>query len=332
VAFVPLDEVNGEPHPERIVHASRRSPVKVKLAPGNYLVVAALENHGFHEVYRHVPKPAEQFRGTYAHQRWNRVSDRMIQLQTIRIPRDAEAGMVLFDAADDFQMGESNSSRTPAHHRRIPAFYLDPAEFTLADLKHYADATQGPPHYPAELRGNLPPDTYSAAYVTYDEALYWAEAAGKRLPDEAEFEYAATACGTRRFPWGDEVGQEADAHPTHGPVRVPAFDRLNTNPPVYGLGSNVAEWTTSWFSPYDRALQGESAAVAADQRVVRGGLLSADRVLTPAECRNPRARQGKNRRTFAEGIGFRCARSAKPRFSPTDFVTVLQGPGSHEVR
>src|SRR5206468_3757283 len=129
------------------------------------------------------------------------------------------------------------------HRRRVPAFYLDPTEVTVRD---YCRVTQGF-RYPEGAP--MPPD-HPVTFVSWLDAVSYAEEVGKRLPDEAEYDLAATAGGRRRFPWGDTSppagGWEV------GPVGTPAYDRLRLDgqPAVLGLFSNAAEWTGSWFAPY----------------------------------------------------------------------------------
>jgi hypothetical protein len=62
IVFVPLNDRTGLPEPNRLLRAGY-SPVKLGLAPGDYLVVAAHADGKFHEVHRHVPKSDEGLAG-----------------------------------------------------------------------------------------------------------------------------------------------------------------------------------------------------------------------------------------------------------------------------
>jgi hypothetical protein len=90
-------------------------------------------------------------------------------------------------------------------------------------------------------------------------------------------------------------------------------DRTPTDPPVFGLLSNVAEWTASSLRPYPGsiALPGFS-----EFRVVRGGTptVLTGRPPKPGELVSPRFRQTQLRSQPAPGLGFRTARSVRPRF------------------
>jgi formylglycine-generating enzyme required for sulfatase activity len=162
-------------------------------------------------------------------------------------------------------------------------------------------------------------------YVTFDQAVEYAERAGKRLPDEAEYEFVATDAGKQRFPWGD---QDRIAPWPFGNAGEPDWDRTAIDPSVFGLCSNVAEWTSSCQTPYPgqhseivaRFQSGQMPASFRVTRIVRGGSFG---VVTgnpepPATGKrlpwHPRYRHGISRDTAYPGLGFRCARSAAPRF------------------
>jgi formylglycine-generating enzyme required for sulfatase activity len=169
------------------------------------------------------------------------------------------------------------------------------------------------------------PDDHAVTHY-YDAAQHRAERAGKRLPTEAEYEYAATNRGRSRFPWGNEIPPGGE-HQEIGPVGTPAWDRLEVAPPVFGLVSNVAEWTSTWHTryPQDRTLGPRQTLTARDHRVARGGdaaVIEGDGAVT-AERREPRKRQAVRICSVKPGLGFRCVRSAKPRWEAEDFEAVL---------
>jgi formylglycine-generating enzyme required for sulfatase activity len=155
--------------------------------------------------------------------------------------------------------------------------------------------------------------------LTFDEALVFAESVGKRLPTEAEYEFVATGGGTRAFPWGDVWPQGAVWE--IGPVGQSAVDRLEVQVTVRGLWSNVAEWTDSWPIEYPVAIHGAdgrrdprtAAALAQLSRVVRGGPRCVIEGRPEREL-GPRSREAADAATRYPGVGFRCARSARPRF------------------
>ena len=100
----------------------------------------------------------------------------------------------------------------------------------------------------AAVMANRPDDPIRG--VSFYEATYFAELLGKRLPTEAEYLAAATGGGRRAFPWGDSPGDAAAQGWRLGPVGICPVDRTpGPGPPILGLYSNVAEWTSSRAAP-----------------------------------------------------------------------------------
>ena len=144
-------------------------------------------------------------------------------------------------------------------------------------------------------------DDHPVVHVAFEDAQAYAKWAGKRLPTEAEFEFAARGGLDRnRFAWGNELrpGNKDVANIWHG--RFPARDRADdgfagTSPVtafptngfgLYDMGGNVWQWTADWYRPdYYATLaaagtatnpQGPSSSFDPDEpgaakRVIRGG-------------------------------------------------------------
>src|SRR5262249_46953630 len=101
----------------------------------------------------------------------------------------------------------------------------------------------------------------------------------------------------------------------------PAYDRLKLRgqPPVFGLYSNVAEWTSSWGA-YPGLTEPQPRS-----RVVRGAPQSAAQGKSEVTdvVRGPRERFNLNLLDSYPRLGFRCARSAQPRRTTRDFGAIL---------
>jgi serine/threonine protein kinase len=324
--FIPLSTTTGEPQPKDLVKAPGTSPITVKLPPGDYLVVAVLKNHGFIEVYRHVPDAEEVLGlpGAYRHKRWKPPQPSgLIELSNIeRIPLDTDVeGMALFEGSDDFSIGSDKLPEAPRHRRRIPAFYLDPTEFTVADYEKQVLKGEEWAGF-GQCFGNKPPLDFPVSCIKWDAAVVAAEIVGKRLPTEAELEFAGTDRGRRPFVW-DKRG--VDEWP-YGPAGKPVYDRVipNAGPPVFGLYSNVAEWTMSWHTPYPNQPAGSGHPGA--ERVIRGGPVSVAMGKPDGNMwrRGARQRVGIAPARKLLGLGFRCARSVRPRLTPEDFGQINQ--------
>ena len=138
-------------------------------------------------------------------------------------------GMVLIPAGS-FQMGsedeEADADEQPVHTVHLDAFYMDTHEVTNAQFKAFVDANPqwGKDNiedrfhdgtYLAHWTGNDYPGgkaEHPVTSVTWYAAMAYAEWAGKRLPTEAEWEYAARGgLAGQKYPWGDTISP-ADAN------------------------------------------------------------------------------------------------------------------------
>jgi formylglycine-generating enzyme required for sulfatase activity len=321
VALVPLDPLELTPQFDKALQPADRTPVTLPhVPPGDYLVVAEVPGHGFHEVYRHVPERGEATTPGVEQAAPHRSSPErsgVIEVPVVRVPKlDVSEGMVLFPGGE-FTMGSADFGPllAPPHARTVGPFYLDKTEVTVARYRAVRKSI------PRDLRGLAPEDEEPVRFVTFDQAVRCAEEMGKRLPDEAEYEFAATNAGKDRFPWGDDFDKTAEWK--FGPVGSPAFDRALAHPAVCGLFSNVAEWTTSSLAPYPGVEHPPDARrLFQGQRIVRGGPWTVaqgtprPRGKEVREYRDVRYRYGVDCNKELPGLGFRCARSLKPRFPP----------------
>jgi formylglycine-generating enzyme required for sulfatase activity len=245
---------------------------------------------------------------------------------------DIADGMALLEGRDRFIAGVKDSFEVPAHPVRVPSFFLDVREVTIGE---YKAAFFG--RLPEGLIGQTlrPADDDACAGTFIDDAIAHAERIGKRLPSEYEYEFAATLGGSRKFPWGDDAAIVREW--TFGRAGEPEYDRLPTDPPVFGLFSNVAEWTSTRFAPYPPQLRlnphlpTPSEGDFIGSHVVRGGDQGVTQRKPPMDATKGESWKEAGARIrflrgFADaplGVGFRCARSAKPRLAPDDFESAL---------
>jgi formylglycine-generating enzyme required for sulfatase activity len=119
-------------------------------------------------------------------------------------------------------------------------------------------------------------DDYPVVHVAYEDAEAYAKWAGKRLPTEAEWEFAARGGEAGKpFVWGDEFrphGQfMANTHQGHFPDLDTMEDGFEGVAPVaqfppnqyglYDMAGNVWQWTSDWYRP-DYYGQSAAAGVA----------------------------------------------------------------------
>ncbi len=119
-------------------------------------------------------------------------------------------------------------------------------------------------------------ENYPVVHIAYVDALAYAKWAGKRLPTEAEWEFAARAgLAGKPFVWGDEFRPNgkwmANTHEGHFPDKDTGADGYIGLSPVakfpangyglYDMAGNVWQWTSDWYRPdyYQHFKSGEVA-------------------------------------------------------------------------
>jgi eukaryotic-like serine/threonine-protein kinase len=186
----------------------------------------------------------------------------------------APPGMVLVKGAR-FTMGTDDPSAPaewrPAHSVPVQDFYLDQTEVTNEDYFRFVRQTghAAPPHW---KEGNFPKGAAKLPVynVSWFDAKAYAEWAGKRLPTEAEWEYAARGTDNRIYPWGnqwyDELSNSGEDKRGE-PVAVGSFPRGASPSGIFDMAGNVAEWVGDDFALY----AGSTAKPLPGYKVYRGG-------------------------------------------------------------
>ncbi|HZT29595.1 MAG TPA: SUMF1/EgtB/PvdO family nonheme iron enzyme [Bryobacteraceae bacterium] len=154
------------------------------------------------------------------------------------------------------------------HHlrlMRLAPFYLDRYPVTNEQFRKFLEAT----HYRPQDGHNFLKDWTNGAYpeswgtkpvtwVSIEDARAYAHWAGKRLPHEWEWQYAAQGSDGRRYPWGNQwdpaaVPRPETGHSLRGPDNVAAHPRGASPFGVEDLVGNVWQWTDEYVDEHTRA-------------------------------------------------------------------------------
>ncbi len=160
---------------------------------------------------------------------------------------------------------EDTPRRFHEHRMQIKPFYLDKYPVTNADFKKFLDATHYVPRDPLNFlkdwKQNSYPEGWASKPVTWvslEDARAYAKWAGKRLPHEWEWQFAAQGTERRLYPWGDQWNPKAVPVPDQGRItRAP--DDVNSHPDgaspfgVFDMVGNVWQWTDEYVDEHTRA-------------------------------------------------------------------------------
>ena len=228
----------------------------------------------------------------------------------------------------------------PAHPAKIAAFCIDATEVAVAEYKA-CEGQKGCPdgHAQADWAGITKEDraTWSAFCnepkgnrgdhpmncVSFDDAAAYCRWAGKRLPTEEQWEYAARGTDARAYPWGHELpsptrlngcdegcATAARRPPDTIAKRLAGDDRYQATSPTgsfpegvsafgaFDMAGNVAEWVDAPFCNYGQNACGTAA------RVIRGGSWTSE---LPSDVRTT-ARAKASPASRQVDVGFRCVK------------------------
>ena len=152
--------------------------------------------------------------------------------------------------------------------------------------------------------------------VTWYGAEAYCEALGRRLPTEAEWEYAARGIGGTLYPWGNQWTDSAanvrgSVTSNDGVViaqaqPVGAYRTDASADGVRDLAGNIAEWVADWYDPthyltLDATRDNDSGPATGVERVVRGGSWN-----LPAYFARSAQRGHLDPLAISHDVGFRC--------------------------
>jgi formylglycine-generating enzyme required for sulfatase activity/serine/threonine protein kinase len=269
---------------------------------------------------------------------------------------ECPADMVLVSGGKFFMGSDEPQFKLwqPSHKVTLDTFCIDKTEVTAAAYKACSDVGEckRPPAVPdfpkVGAETDKEHDKLIEAYtdlcnfgkdgrekhpincLPWDLAEAYCKVQKKRLPTEAEWEYAARGSDGRKYPWGDDPGSKTrmnagglefnkwetarglkpsprmydfdDGFPGTAPVG--SFPEGRTKFGADDFVGNVWEWTADWFETYKPDEQvNPKGAPAGDRKVIRGGGFNGGVAL----WLNPAFRYHQVATASAPAIGFRCA-------------------------
>jgi formylglycine-generating enzyme required for sulfatase activity len=258
-------------------------------------------------------------------------------------------GGKFFMGSDD---KKDEENERPAHQVTLSPYCIDTTEVTVAQYKQCSDrgeckraprenewpgitAREHKIYDPlCNIRDVDARGSYPVNCVDWELASTFCKATNRRLPTEAEWEFATRGSDGRKYPWGDEppadgsrlnaCGKECLAWGKKNNEEVSAMyaadDGFQTTAPVgsfpkgaspFGLQDvvgNVWEWAGDWYAPYGAgATDDPKGTESGSERVLRGGAWNGG----DASWVRPTYRFKSSPTLRSHGIGFRCAKDLK---------------------
>ncbi len=268
-----------------LYHGAELTPDKN--AAGKSVLSFAIEAHGYGSILASHSTPDSGMQGlmskmkaltakplaSYSHE-WIVLPQRMVPIASTKAPSGSPADMVKIPASDflfrvqgieiegfndigvDVQYPwEDTARRFHEHSMHVKSFWMDKYPVTNVQFKKFLEATHYNPQDSLNFlrdwrNGNYPAgaDNKPVTWVALEDARAYAAWAGKRLPHEWEWQYAAQGTDGRLYPWGDQWNAAAVPVPDKGRTMRGA-DTVDAHPQgaspfgVMDMVGNVWQWT-----------------------------------------------------------------------------------------
>jgi len=220
---------------------------------------------------------------SYSHE-WKVLPQQIVQIAATKPPAVAPIDMISIPAGefrfrvegieiegmDDIGVDaqypwEESPRRFHDHPMHVKSFWIDKYPVTNAQYKKFLEATHYHPQDDLNfLRdwkdGNYPSgwENKPVTWVSLEDARAYASWAGKRLPHEWEWQYAAQSNDGRSYPWGNEwqayaVPAQDKNRSMRGPDAVDAHPQGASPFGVMDMVGNVWQWTEEFQDEHTRA-------------------------------------------------------------------------------
>ncbi|MCE9554179.1 MAG: formylglycine-generating enzyme family protein [Planctomycetes bacterium] len=167
--------------------------------------------------------------------------------------RARECGFYESMPGPNHKLGGGNNTEIFPRRVVFKPYAIDETPVTNAQFAEFIKASGYAPKQPDKFlhhwRDGRPPagkGDHPVVYVDLDDARAYARWAGKRLPTEEEWQYAAQGTDGRRYPWGNAMQPDcANDGKTSGTTPVKAFPKGRSPFGCYDMCGNVWQWTES---------------------------------------------------------------------------------------
>jgi len=277
-----------------LYHGVELTPSKV----GDRIVLSfQLEAHGYGALLKTTHAPDDTIKklmarmkeltvkplASYSHE-WKVLPQEIVPIAATKAPSRNPADMIKVPAGDfrfrvegieiegmddvgvDVQYPwEDSPRRFHDHPVNVRSFWIDKYPVTNSQFKRFLDATHYHPQNDLNFLRDWKDGTYPSGWdnkpvtwVSLEDSRAYAAWAGKRLPHEWEWQYAAQGNDGRMYPWGNDWNANAVPVPDksrtmRGPANVDAHPQGASAFGVMDMIGNVWQWTEEFQDEHTRA-------------------------------------------------------------------------------
>ncbi len=216
---------------------------------------------------------------------WKEIPQKLVAIASTKKASSAPEGMALVEGSKEYKFEstgvmiegnelptaigiqhpwEQHPARSQSHVMEISSFYMDITPVTNKQYKAFVAATK---YHPKDdhnflknwVNGNYPDGAADqpVTWVSLEDARAYATWAGKRLPHEWEWQYAAQGTDGRLYPWGAKDSTRMPVADTNRVMRAPT--NVNAYPQgaspygILDLVGNVWQWTDEYTDEHTSA-------------------------------------------------------------------------------
>ena len=250
---------------------------------GALLATKTAPNAGIQALMSKMKEMTAKPLASYSHE-WTVLPQQIVPITPTKPPSASPAGMVKIPAGDfafrvqgieiegfndigvDVQYPWEDSPRRFHEQRmQVKSFWIDKYPVTNAEFKKFLDSSHYHPQDDLNFLRDWKDGSFPAGWedrpvtwVSLEDARAYAAWAGKRLPHEWEWQYAAQGSDGRTYPWGNDWNASAVPVPDknrtmRGPDAVDAHPQGKSPFGVMDLVGNVWQWTDEFTDDHTRS-------------------------------------------------------------------------------